>query len=144
MAAVAAAYRVQLVERSWPRLGLALRDGWALCLLVHHYAPELVRARPSPSPSPSPSRNLSPSPNPSPNPNPNQLSARQLSFHELDPATAARAEPATAARAEPASAACDGGGEALLGAEGGQASGPASRLHLFTAAVTELGCNPAP
>ena len=138
MAAVAAAYRVQLVERSWPRLGLALRDGWALCLLVHHYAPELVRARPSPSPSPSPSRNPSPnpSPNPNPNPNPNQLSARQLSFHELDSATAARAEPATAA--------CDGGGEALLGAEGGQASGPASRLHLFTAAVTELGCSPAP
>ena len=136
MAAVAAVYRVQLVERSWPRLGLALRDGWALCLLVHHYAPELVRARPSPSPSPSPSRNPSRNPSPNPNPNPNQLSARQLSFHELDPATAARAEPA--------SAACDGGGEALLGAEGGQASGPAARLHLFAAAVTELGCVPAP
>ena len=134
MAAVAAVYRVQLLERSWPRLGLALRDGWALCLLVHHYAPELVRA--SPSPSRSPSRNPNPSPNPNPNPSPNQLSARQLSFHELDPATAARAEPASAAR--------DGGGEALLGAEGGQASGPASRLRLFTAAVTELGCDPAP
>ena len=141
MAAVAAVYRVQLLELSWPHLGLALRDGWALCLLVHHYAPELVRvvrARASPNPSPSPSRN------PNPNPNANQLSARQLCVHELDPATAACAHLATAARADPATAACGGGGEAQLGTKGGQASGPAARLHLFTAAVTELGCVPAP
>ena len=125
---MAAVYRVQLGELGWPRLGLALRDGWALCLLVHHYAPQLVGVRASPSPSPSP--------NPNPNPNPNQLSARQLCLHELDPALAACADPALAA--------CGGGGEAQVGAEGGQASGPAARLHLFAAAVTELGCVPAP
>ena len=71
---MAAVYRVQLGELGWPRLGLALRDGWALCLLVHHYAPQLVGVRASPSPSPSPS--------PNPNPNPHQVADQ---FPKSDP-----------------------------------------------------------